>query len=46
MIATALSSSKNVMKTKGNLNSQIGLPLTMFQLLPEHEVAAVSYTHL
>ena len=41
MIATALSSSKNVMKTKGNLNSQIGLPLTMFQLLPEHEVAVI-----
>ena len=35
MIALALSAEKNVMQTKGNSNSQIGLPLTMFQFEEE-----------
>lgn len=41
MVALALSSQWNTMKTCGNQNSQIGLPLTLFQLTPEHEVAVI-----
>ena len=41
MVALALSSQWNTMKTEGNQNSQVGLSLTMFQLAPEHEVAVV-----
>jgi UDP-N-acetylmuramoyl-tripeptide--D-alanyl-D-alanine ligase len=41
MIALALSAELNVMKTEGNLNSQIGLPLTMFRLTNEHQVAVI-----
>ena len=41
MIALALSAEKKVMRTEGNHNSQVGLPLTMFRLEPEHEVAVV-----
>lgn len=35
MVALALSAGFRVMKTAGNFNSQIGLPLTLFQLQPE-----------
>ena len=41
MIALALSAEKNVMRTEGNHNSQVGLPLTIFRLGPEHEAAVV-----
>lgn len=41
MVALALSSGLNVMKTEGNFNSQIGLPLTMFRLEPEHRAAVI-----
>ena len=41
LVALALSSRWNTMKTEGNQNSQVGLPLTMFRLLPEHEVAVI-----
>ncbi|WP_195984042.1 UDP-N-acetylmuramoyl-tripeptide--D-alanyl-D-alanine ligase [Clostridium sp. D33t1_170424_F3] len=41
MIALALSAGKNVMKTEGNFNSQIGLPLTLFRLEPQNEAAVV-----
>ena len=41
MVALALSAGLNVMKTEGNLNSQIGVPLTMFRLSPAHEAAVV-----
>ena len=41
MVALALSSALRVMKTEGNFNSQIGLPLTMFRLEPEDEVAVI-----
>ncbi|CAB1249992.1 UDP-N-acetylmuramoyl-tripeptide--D-alanyl-D-alanine ligase [Ruminococcaceae bacterium BL-4] len=40
MVALALSSELKVMKTQGNQNSQVGLPLTMFQL-EENQQAAV-----
>jgi UDP-N-acetylmuramoyl-tripeptide--D-alanyl-D-alanine ligase len=41
MVALALSAGLNVMKTEGNFNSQIGLPLTMFHLATEHEAAVI-----
>lgn len=41
MVALALSARYNVMKTRGNHNSQIGLPLMMFEFSREHEAAVV-----
>lgn len=41
MTALALSAGLHVMKTEGNQNSQIGLPLTMFRLSPEYDAAVV-----
>lgn len=41
MVAAALSVEKRVMKTAGNYNSQIGLPLTMFQLERGHQAAVI-----
>lgn len=41
MIATALSAKYRVCKTKGNQNSQIGVPLTLLQIEPEDEIAVV-----
>lgn len=41
MIAVALSTEKKVLKTKGNMNSQIGLPLMMFELEENMEVAVI-----
>lgn len=41
MIASVLSAKFNVHKTTGNLNGQIGLPLTILGLEPEHDVAVV-----
>ncbi len=41
MIAAALSGGFNVMKTQGNRNSQIGLPMTMFEIRPENEIAVI-----
>ena len=41
MIASALETKKNVLKTIGNKNSQIGLPLMMFYLDDFHEVAVI-----
>lgn len=41
MIAAALSVKFNVLKTAGNQNSNIGVPLTLYRLGPEHEIAVV-----
>lgn len=41
MVAGILGLSKNVLKTEGNLNNQIGLPLTLLRLTPRHDVAVV-----
>lgn len=41
MVAAALSCGMSVMKTQGNKNSQIGLPLTMFDIEPQHETAVI-----
>ncbi len=41
MIASVLSQKYNVLKTAGNFNNEIGLPLTVFQIREEHEVAVL-----
>ena len=41
MIATALSAGKNVYQTMGNQNSQVGVPLTLSHMTPEHEAAVL-----
>jgi len=41
LIASVLSSRYCVMKTKGNLNSTTGVPLTLFDLSDEHEIAVI-----
>lgn len=41
MIASVLSQKYNVLKTAGNFNNEIGLPLTIFNIREEHEVAVL-----
>ncbi|MBR0085987.1 MAG: UDP-N-acetylmuramoyl-tripeptide--D-alanyl-D-alanine ligase [Lachnospiraceae bacterium] len=41
MIAAALSAKYNVLKTAGNQNSEIGVPLTLFNIEKQHEIAVV-----
>ena len=41
MIAAGLSKGFDVMKTQGNKNSQIGLPMTMFDIADHNEVAVI-----
>ena len=41
MIASVLSQKYNVLKTEGNFNNEIGLPLTVFNLREEHEIAVL-----
>ncbi len=41
MIASVLSQKFCVLKTEGNFNNKIGLPLTIFQIREEHEVAVL-----
>lgn len=41
MIATALSSEKTVFQTKGNANSQIGVPITLFHMAKEEREISV-----
>ncbi len=41
MIASALSERFRVCKTEGNLNNEIGLPLTLLSIQPHHGVAVV-----
>lgn len=41
MIAAALETKKTVLKTEGNMNSQIGLPLMMFRMEKKHEIAVI-----
>lgn len=41
MIASVLSQKYNVLKTAGNFNNEIGLPLTIFNIHKEHEVAVL-----
>lgn len=41
MVSAALETKKNVIKTIGNKNSQIGLPLMMFSFEKEYEIAVI-----
>lgn len=41
MIASVLKEKFNVLKTQGNYNNEIGLPLTLFKLEPHHEIAVL-----
>ncbi|MBI3620952.1 MAG: UDP-N-acetylmuramoyl-tripeptide--D-alanyl-D-alanine ligase [Nitrospirae bacterium] len=41
MTASILSRRRAVLKTRGNLNSQIGLPMMLLGLTPEHEAAVL-----
>lgn len=41
MVAAALSVKYNVLKTIGNMNSQVGLPKMMLKITPEHEIAVI-----
>lgn len=41
LIAAALGAQLRVLSNEGNLNSEIGLPLTLLRLEPEHEVAVL-----
>lgn len=40
-IAVALAAGLNVLKSKGNLNNEFGLPLQLLRLEPEHDIAVV-----
>ena len=40
-IASVLSRKMNTLKTEGNFNNELGLPLTIFRLRPEHEAAVL-----
>lgn len=41
MIASVLSQKYNVHKTQGNFNNDLGVPLTLFALEEEHEIAVI-----
>ncbi len=41
MVATIAARTRNILKTEGNLNNQIGLPLTLLKLREEHELVIV-----
>lgn len=41
MIASVLAEQYRVLKTEGNYNNEIGLPLTIFRLKKEHEIAVL-----
>lgn len=41
MLGTVLSQKFNLLKTTGNLNNHIGVPLTLFQLSRQHEFALI-----
>ena len=41
MIASVLSQKYSVLKTAGNFNNEIGLPLTIFNIREEHEIAVL-----
>lgn len=41
MIASVLSEKFNVLKTEKNLNNELGVPLTIFRINPEHDAAVI-----
>ena len=40
-VASILSQKYNVLKTEGNFNNEIGLPLTIFRIREEHQIAVL-----
>jgi len=40
-IASVLGQKYNVLKTEGNFNNEVGVPLTLLRIRPEHEIAVV-----
>jgi len=40
-VATVLAASRQTLKTEGNQNNEVGLPLTLLRLGPEHEAAVL-----
>lgn len=41
IVAATLSTKYNVLKTLGNFNNEVGVPLTIFRIKEEHEIAVV-----
>ena len=41
LIAAVLQEKYDILYTKGNFNNHIGVPLTLLQLMPEHELAVI-----
>ena len=41
MVAAVLSQKYKVLKTEGNFNNELGLPLTLFRLTPQHQVCVL-----
>ena len=41
MIASVLSQRYNTLRTEGNFNNDIGAPLTLLRLMPEHQAAVI-----
>lgn len=41
LMAAVLSKQFNILYTQGNLNNQIGVPLTLLKLRPEHQLAVI-----
>ena len=41
MVASVLSEKFNVLRTEKNLNNELGVPLTIFRINPEHEAAVI-----
>ena len=41
LLASVLATKFNVLATEGNLNNQIGVPLTLLRMNPDHEIAVV-----
>lgn len=41
ILADCLTSRYNTLKTQGNFNNEIGLPMTLFNLQPEHQAAVL-----
>ena len=41
MLAAVMSEKFNTLKTQGNFNNEVGVPLTLFRLREEHELAIV-----
>ncbi len=41
MVASVLSEKFNVLRTEKNLNNELGVPLTIFRINPEHDVAVI-----